>query len=289
MARLSPIGFPGRRLRACALSVSLPIFVVLLSACAAPAPATPRIPLAPPPLPTGGAGNATEARAPAADTSAGEEASVRPGANEQYLRSDDIDEWIRRFESGGREIFDRRMSVLQASGVAPGFVVADVGAGTGLFTRLFARAVGPSGRVYAVDIVPKFLAHIEAEAKRQGVRNIITVRGSDRSAALPPSSVDLIFLCDVYHHFEYPRSMSASMLQALRPGGTLMLIDFKRIPGKSPAWILEHVRAGQDVFTAEIEAAGFEKVGEDRLLEENYVVRFRKPAGTPSSPAPKPH
>ena len=208
----------------------------------------------------------------------GKEASVRPGANDQYLQSEDISEWIRRFESGGREIFDQRMAILKASGIAPGFVVADVGAGTGLFSRLFARAVGPGGRVYAVDIVPNFLDHIESESKRLGIGNITTVLGDDRSAKLPQSSVDLVFLCDAYHHFEYPRAMSASLLQGLRPGGILMLIDFKRVPGKSPPGILEHVRAGQEVFTAELEAAGFEKIGEDALLKENYVVRFRKPA-----------
>jgi SAM-dependent methyltransferase len=235
---------------------------------AAPAPVAVAAPVASEPAPA-----ATAAPAPEAET------SVRPGANREYLRPDmDVREWLDRFERGGREIFDRRQAILAATGVGPGSVVADVGAGTGLFSRLFARAVRPSGKVYAVDIVPKFLRHIEAESKRQGLDNIITVQGTDQSASLPKESVDILFLCDSYHHFEYPRSMNASMLQALRPGGTLLLIDFKRIEGKSPAWIFEHVRAGQEVFTAELQAAGFEKVGETPLLEENYVVRFRKPA-----------
>ena len=88
-------------------------------------------------------------------------------------------------------------------------------------------------------------------------------------------------MCDAYHHFEYPRSMNASLWRALRPGGTLMLIDFRRVPGKSPDWILEHVRAGEEVFTAELQAAGFEKIEDPRptpALQENYLVRFRKPA-----------
>jgi ubiquinone/menaquinone biosynthesis C-methylase UbiE len=188
-----------------------------------------------------------------------------------------VREWLDRFERGGREIFDQRQAILAATGVGPGSRVADVGAGTGLFSRLFARAVGPTGRVYAVDIVPKFLQHIDAESKRQGLTNITTVQGTDRSTELPRESVDLLFLCDSYHHFEYPRSMNASLLQALRPGGTLMLIDFRRVQGQSPAWIFEHVRAGQEVFTAELQAAGFEKIDEPALLKENYIVRFRKP------------
>ena len=98
--------------------------------------------------------------------------------------------------------------------------------------------------------------------------------------SLPPASVDVIFLCDAYHHFEYPRSMNRSMFRALRPGGTLVLIDFVRVPGKTPKWILEHVRAGQQEFTAELVAAGFVPVEEPSpvpQLKENYLVRFTKP------------
>jgi ubiquinone/menaquinone biosynthesis C-methylase UbiE len=272
-----------------------PSFLLLLSlaSCAAPAPRDPApspAVVSPPPAAVtpratteGSAAFAPAAPpepAPAASPAPTEaEASVRPGANEQYLQPDtDVNAWLERFERGGREIFDQRQAILAATGVARGQVVADVGAGTGLFSRLFARAVGPTGKVYAVDIVPKFLRHIENESRRQGITNITTVRGQERSTALPADSVDLIFLCDSYHHFEYPRSMNASMLKALRPGGTLILIDFRRVAGQSPAWILEHVRAGEEVFTRELQAAGFEKVGDVPLLKENYMVRFRKPA-----------
>jgi predicted methyltransferase len=96
---------------------------------------------------------------------------------------------------------------------------------------------------------------------------------------LPQASVDLAFVCDVYHHFEYPSSSLASLRRAIRPGGTLVVIDFHRIPGKSSDFILKHVRAGQDVFTAEIEQAGFELVEELAIdgLSENYALRFRRP------------
>lgn len=268
---------------------SLALALLLAAGLAAPTCATPAASPPPPatmkaPPAPAQAAEAPVAPAPAASqpapAAAEPEASVHPGANDQYLRADmDVNDWLQRFERGGREIFDHRQAILAATGVAAGSEVADVGAGTGLFSRLFARTVGPTGRVYAVDIVPKFLRHIEDENKRLGIRNITAVKGTERAAALPPESVDLVFLCDSYHHFEYPRAMNASLLQALRPGGTLMLIDFRREPGKSPGWILEHVRAGQEVFSAELQAAGFEKLGETPpVLEENYIVRFRKPA-----------
>ena len=83
------------------------------------------------------------------------EASVHAGVNAEYLKPDlDLAPWIERFEHAGREIFDRRGEIVRATGARPGAVVADVGAGTGLFTTLLADAVGPGGRVYAEDIVP---------------------------------------------------------------------------------------------------------------------------------------
>ena len=83
--------------------------------------------------------------------------------------------------------------------------VADVGAGTGLFTRLFAEQVGPEGKVYAVDISKEFLDHIAAQAKAKGQAQVVTVRGTQDSTNLPAGSVDLVFLCDVYHHLETTR------------------------------------------------------------------------------------
>jgi len=104
-----------------------------------------------------------------------------------------------------------------------------------------------------------------------------TVLGTSRSVELPDNSIELGLICDVYHHFEFPQASLASIRKALKPGGELVLIDFKRIPGESSDFVLGHVRAGQEVFEAEVAAAGFEKVGEVKdVLKENYFVRFRK-------------
>jgi SAM-dependent methyltransferase len=206
-----------------------------------------------------------------------QETSVRPGINESYLRPDlDPTQWVERFENEGREVFDHRHQIVQAARVRPGIHVADIGSGTGLFVPLFAEAVGPRGKVYAVDIVPAFLDLIETRVDEAGIRNVETVLCTERSVELPANSIDLAFLCDVYHHFEFPQSSLASIHRALRRNGELFLVEFKRIPGVSSDWILDHVRAGQEVFEAEIESAGFEKVEEFDFLQENYLVRFRK-------------
>lgn len=205
------------------------------------------------------------------------EASVKPGVNAEFLKPHvDVAQWTERFEHEGREIYDQRERIVAAAKINPGEQIADIGAGTGLFTMLFAERVGATGKVYAVDIAPDFLHHIAERANAVGLKNVQTVLGTARSTELPANSIDLAFICDTYHHFEYPQHTLASIRQALKPGGELMLVDFKRIPGKTSDWTLNHVRAGQEVFTAEIEAAGFKPIAQLDFLKDNYIVRFRK-------------
>ena len=210
------------------------------------------------------------------------EESVKPGINRPYLDAElKVDDWLKRFEVESREVFHGRKAILKACGIKPGMRVADIGAGTGLFTRMFAQAVGPDGWVYAVDIAPAFLGHIHARAKQEGQANISTILCPEDSVGLPPESIDLAFVCDVYHHFEYPRSTMASLVKAMKPGATLVVIDFIRIEGVSSDWVFGHVRAGEEVFRKEIEDAGLEFKERIELPEvkDNYILRFVKPAG----------
>jgi predicted methyltransferase len=204
-----------------------------------------------------------------------QEKSVRPGINKPY-ENPDINETVKRFESENREVFAKRKEIVAACKLKAGMAVADIGAGTGLFTRLFAAEVGPQGRVYAVDIARKFVEHVEKTSKEAGLKNVTGIVCTPNSTELPPNSVDLVFLCDTYHHFEYPQKTMASIRRALRPGGHLILVDYSRIEGKTPDWLLKHLRAGQEVFTREIEAAGFKAVDRADFLKENYFVRFEK-------------
>ncbi len=206
-----------------------------------------------------------------------QEQSVKPGINKEYHGHVDVDRYEKQFESQGREAYDRRNDIVGALKLQPGMKVADVGTGTGLFVPLFSAAVGADGRVYAVDISPEFVDHVKSKAAELGLKNVDTVLCTDRSVKLPPESIDLAFLCDVYHHFEYPRDSLASIRTALRPGGSLVVVDYQREPGKTPDWRLTHVRAGKAQVESEIAAAGFEKIEDLSFLKENYFVRFRKP------------
>lgn len=207
-----------------------------------------------------------------------QEQSVKPGINDKFLDPQmNLDEWVGKFETESREIFHQREKIVAAVGLKPGLTVADIGAGTGLFTLPFALATGDTGKVYAVEIAAKFLQLIQQRAMKAGVKNVQTVLGTARSVELPEASIDVAFICDVYHHFEFPQASLASLHRALKPGGQVVLIDFKRIPGVSSDFVMGHVRAGQEVFEGEFEAAGFEKLGEvGDVLKENYIVRFRR-------------
>jgi predicted methyltransferase len=202
--------------------------------------------------------------------------SVKPGINKSFENAK-VPEFVERFEKEGRDVYDNRKKIVDACDIKPGTILADVGSGTGLFTRMFSPLVGSGGKVYAVDITESFVRHVEESAKQEKLTNIVGVVCKADSVELPPASIDLAFICDTYHHFEYPQKTMRSIHKALKPGGQVILIDFRRIEGESKEWTLDHVRAGQDVFTREVVGAGFRQIDEKQdLLKESYFVRFRK-------------
>ena len=204
-----------------------------------------------------------------------ETASVKPGINAPYRGAGAAKRWAKRFERDGREVHDRREDIVRALGLRPGMAIADVGAGTGLFTLMFAAAVGAEGTVHAVDVTPGFLAHIRAKVEKAGmVDRVRFVQATDRSSGLAAGSVDAIFMSDAYHHLEYPQHTLATLRAALRPGGTLWLIDFRR-DEDSDEWLKQHVRAGKEVVLQELAAAGFVLVEEVPLLRENYFLKLQ--------------
>jgi SAM-dependent methyltransferase len=200
------------------------------------------------------------------------------GINDTFLSEDlSVDEYVDRFEGESRAVYAQREAIVEALDLSQGDSIADIGAGTGFFSLLFVDEVGEGGEVQAVEISPNFLEHLRTLSRDRTSGVLKVVEGTERSVELGTNAVDAAFICDVYHHFEYPDDSLASLRDAIRPGGSLYLIDFHRIPGESPEWLVEHVRAGREVFQAEIEAAGFELTEEIELegLEDNYFLRFQ--------------
>jgi len=197
----------------------------------------------------------------------------------------DASQWTERFEHEGRAIYDKRVEILDAMNLKPGMDVADIGAGSGLMSRLIAQRVAPGGTVYAVDIAKNMIDHINKVAQEENIPNLKAVLGDPKSPKLAANSVDAICIIDSYHHFEFPTDMLAEINKALRPDGVLMLIDFKRIDGVSRPYILNMVRAGEGTFTDEFLNAGFELVEKrDDMFPENYLLKFKHRAAAKSTP-----
>lgn len=212
--------------------------------------------------------------------------------NKQFMDPGvDVQQFVKRFESESREIYAKRQEIVRAVSLRLGDAVADIGAGTGLFTQLFAEQVGPQGTVYAVDIGPAFVKYIAQQAKERGYERVVkAVLNTPDSAELPPASIDVAFLCDTYHHFEHPEKMLASIHRALRPSGRLVIIDFD-LRKESRKFIKQRARAPKEVYLREIAEAGFEPIETKSAptIEDNFYAAFRrierKPEGPPAPPS----
>ena len=126
---------------------------------------------------------------------------------------------------------------MQALALKQGMDVADIGAGTGFYSLLFAERVGNSGNVYAVDVTDDFVRNIKRRAAENNFNNIQAVLSKQKDTQLNSDSIDMAFVCNTYHHFEYPQAMLASIHRALRPGGTLVIIDYRKQAGTSSSWV----------------------------------------------------
>ena len=204
-----------------------------------------------------------------------QEQSLSPGVNKPY-KSPNAEKTAKSYERENRDVVQKKGEIVAACALKPGLDVADIGAGTGLFTRPFAHKVAPGGKVYAVEITKPFLEYIEKTCKEQGIENVEGVLSTPTSAKLPADSIDVAFICDTYHHFEYPYKMLDSIFTAMRPGGRLIIVDYKKEKGVSPNWIFGHVRADKKTVIEEVTKAGFTFVDEVDLMKIQYLIRFEK-------------
>jgi len=156
-------------------------------------------------------------------------------------------------------------------GLKPGDVVADIGSGSGLFTRPMAQAVQPGGKVYAVDIDKDLLAHVAATAKQMGIAGITTILAPEDSPSLPPQSLDLALICDTLHHIAQRQAYLVNLRKCLKPEGRLVVIDF------STGWPAGHesMRFSMAEFDGWIDAAGFVKAAEFEEIEGNFFRIYR--------------
>ncbi len=218
---------------------------------------------------------------PGGDADGGEQPSeAADAASAADAGEENLDVWLERLEVGSRELYSAREAVVEAVGLKEGDWVADIGAGTGLYTVLFSEEVGASGRVLAEDIEPLFLDLINQRAADLGADNVTAVLGREDDVTLPKSSVDVVFIADTYHYFEDREAVMRSIYETLKPGGTLILVEFDITPGEQRPDYKSHVRFGKAGVISEVEFIGFKLADAPVVegLDENYFVRFVKPA-----------
>jgi tRNA A58 N-methylase Trm61 len=182
-------------------------------------------------------------------------------------------DWLNRPE---REAEENPEGALNALGIRPGMVVADVGAGTGYMSLRLAKRVGPSGRVYANDLQPEMLRRLRENAAKAGLTYIETVQGEEADPKLPPGRMDLVLLVDVYHEFSKPREMIDKIREALKPDGRLVLLEYRKEDPKVP--ILEEHKMTVAEVKAELEPQGFAMSQVIETLPRQHILILTKAA-----------
>ena len=180
--------------------------------------------------------------------------------------------WLERDE---REDEERPDLVLKAMELEAGDVVADVGAGSGYFTRRLARAVGPTGRVYANEVQSEMLDILRANISREQLTNVVPVLGTVSDPKLPPASVDWVLLVDVYHELQEPEAMLAAIRGALKPDGRVALVEYR----EDARQIREEHRMSKAQVLHEWEPAGFRlvKVVETLPVQRLFIFEKKEP------------
>jgi ubiquinone/menaquinone biosynthesis C-methylase UbiE len=178
--------------------------------------------------------------------------------------------WLER---EGRAETEKPEMVIEAMGLREGMTVAEIGAGTGFFSRRLAKAVGPTGKVLAEDIQPQMLDLLRQSSVKEGIGNITTILGTETDPKLPAHAVDRLLLVDVYHEFQKPEPMLAKLRESLAPGGTVTLVEY-RLEGDSAAYINIKHRMSVEQVLSEWNAAGFELANRIETLPAQHVFIF---------------
>jgi ubiquinone/menaquinone biosynthesis C-methylase UbiE len=185
-------------------------------------------------------------------------------------------EYLGQLEGPDRDAWQRPDQIMDALQIGENSVVADLGAGGGWFTvRLARRAIGPNGKVYAEDIQPQMIESIQRRSIREGLRNVQTVLGTAVDPKLPAGSLDAVLIVDTYHEMEQPVALLRNVAKALKPGGVIGIVNFKK-DGGGPGPDMEE-RVDAEKVIADARAAGLELRKRENFLRYQYLLTFGVP------------
>jgi ubiquinone/menaquinone biosynthesis C-methylase UbiE len=179
-------------------------------------------------------------------------------------------DWLERPD---RSTEEQPQKMVSALGLKSTDVVADIGAGTGYISQLIARQV-PNGKVLAVDVQPEMVELLKQRISKDKIANIQPRLGTEKSPELPPASIDLAIMVDAYHEFSYPREMMAGIVSALKPGGRVVLTEYR---GEDPkVFIKLHHKTTQKQIEREMKAVGLKLIKNENILPQQHLFFFGK-------------
>lgn len=200
-------------------------------------------------------------------------------ANSEYAGAELRRKAISEMEHAVRPRVERTEELVRSLSLSAGSTVADIGAGSGYLIPYLLAALGPAGQIYAVDILPEFLAAIRQKIASNRWKRVHAVAGTEKDPRLALGTLDVALLLDAYHHLDYPQAMLSALRMALKPGGRLLIVDYYRSrkhPGATEADLRSHIRLDRDGVAAEVRGQGFTLVRSFDHLPHEYVLEFRR-------------
>ncbi len=191
---------------------------------------------------------------------------------EMHRLHQDSKAYISFLDDPQRDAYQKPHEAIMALGLKQGEVVADIGAGSGYFTFRLAQHVGETGRVYAVDVNPDMILHMNQRIRDMKLRNIVTVLSAPDDPLLMDGSIDRFFICDTWHHIQNQERYLALMKKMLKPGGQVIMIDFQK--KESPVGAPMEMRIAREDLIKQMEANGFKIAQEQIFLPYQYFLIF---------------
>jgi ubiquinone/menaquinone biosynthesis C-methylase UbiE len=198
------------------------------------------------------------------------------GNTEQILKMHhDPKAYVAMLESPERTAEQKPDEVIAALGLKQGEILADIGAGSGFFAFRFAPHVGNNGRIYAVDVNPDMILYMNRYIRDKGVKNVVTVLCTPDDPLLPDASIDRFFICNTWHHIPGQSQYAALMKKMLRPGGRVVVLDYRKEP--LPVGPPPEMKVAREETIGHMESAGFKLHTEHTFLPYQYFLVFTLP------------
>ncbi len=207
-------------------------------------------------------------------SSAGAQAKP-PSMDEMHRLHQDSKAYIAALEDPARDAYQKPHEVVMALGLQDGERVADIGSGPGYFTLRIARHVGAGGRVTAVDISPDMILELNKRVRDAALDNVRTILALPDDPLLAPASLDLVFICDTWHHIGNHVRYLGLLEKTLRPGGRVVIVDYQK--RETPVGPPLEIRLSRESVVKEFEQSGWRLVQEPTFLPYQYFLAFSPP------------